>query len=272
MALNIEKIKEDTKRLDEELQKEFYNNLPKARINLLKNEILNHILCGTKYSKSEDIPARVLNNWLKEGIITIDEADKGKVKRFTKLQCVWLNIVEEARKFGMSLDDLKVIYTEIMYSKIPDFNFLKMGIINTILSEQQILKLEIEGISAIRSLSVQKRFDELVRFKSPCLIIFLETLITKEFPKLNLDLKIDIEGLDEDKEKMLLLFLLKTGSYISMKIYLNKTDVRYIEKSEGITDNFELYEAISKWRFDRIEILLEDGTEAAISKKTKMVL
>lgn len=267
MALNIEKIKEDTKRFNEELQKEFYENLPRARMSLIKDKALNHILCGTKYSKSEDIPARILNNWLKEGVIMIEEVDTGKVKRFTKLQCVWLNIVEEARKFGMSLEDLKVAYNEIMYSKIPYFNYLKMGVINAILSEQQILSLEIGGICTIRSLSTQKRFDELSRFKSPCLSLSLEFLMAKEFPKLNLDLKIDIEGLDEDKEKMLLLFLLKTGSYLNMKIYLDKTDVRYIEEAEAIIGNLELYEIVSKWKFDRIEILLEDGQEAVITNK-----
>jgi hypothetical protein len=75
MGLNYKKLEEAQVRFEDDAKKESFQNLAVGIINLLNSPTLNHILCEVKYSKSDDIPARILNNWISEGVVAIDEAD-----------------------------------------------------------------------------------------------------------------------------------------------------------------------------------------------------
>ena len=260
MGLDYKKLEEANKRFDKESKEEIFKELPVELIHFLNNEVANHVLCKMKYSKSDHIPARVLNNWIKEEVVNIDAIDKGKIKRFNKIQCIWLDVVEEARKYGMYLEDLKRTHDEIMTSPIPNFSYLKLAVINTILSEAQVMELSHSGSCNIRSEIKYRNKKTLPPHAASCIVFYLSLLIQKEFPKANFKLPIEIENYISDEEKMLLLFLLKTSSYKHMKIYLSEADVRLLEDSETVIKNVDLYQAISSWKFKKIEIYLEDGT------------
>lgn len=267
MKLNYDKLKEADIRLDNIAKDEAFSKLPIEIINLLNNDVLNHVLQKIKYSKNDVASARVLNNWIKEDVIIIDEDDKGKVKRFNKLQCIWLNIVEEARKYGMYLEDLKRFHRELLTSNIPNFNYLKLAVINTILNEPQILELSLSSCSIISESNYNKK-KRLPPYVVSRLVFSLSTLIEKEFTKANFNLPIKIEGHISDEEKLLLLFLLKTSSYEYMKIYLSESDIRLVEDSSLVVDNPDLKRAISSWSFHRIEVCLEGGAMTVIDGAT----
>lgn len=264
MKLNHKKIEEADIRFDNIAKEEAFGKLPIEIINFLNNDVLNYILHGVKYSKNDVATARVLNNWIKEDVITIDEADKGKIKRFNKLQCIWLNIVQEARKYGMYLEDLKRYHREFLTSNIPNFSYLKLAVINTILNEPQILELSPSSCFIISESSYNKK-RKLPPHVVSKLVFSLSTLIGREFPNANFDLPITIESHISDEEKLLLLFLLKTSSYEYMKVYLSESDIRLVEDSAVIISNKELHQAISSWNFYKIEICLEGGAMTVIS-------
>lgn len=263
MGLDYKKLEEADIRFDNIAKEESFSKLPLGIINFLNNDVLNYILQEIKYSKSDTIPARTLNNWIKEEVVTIEENDKGKIKRFNKLQCIWLNIVEEARRYGMSLEDLKRIHREILTSEIPNFNYLKLAVINTILNEYQILELSFNSCLIMSESNYSKRKVRSHHGVSK-LIFSLSILIEKEFSKANFDLPLEIDSCINDEEKMLLLFLLKTSSYSYMKVYMSETDIRLIENSSSIMQNEELNLAISSWKFHKIEISLEGGAMTLI--------
>lgn len=265
MKLNLDKLKETDIRLSNSAKEEAFAKLPTGIINFLNNDVLNHILYGTKYSKNDAATARVLNNWIKEGVVIIDEADKGKIKRFTKLQCIWINIVEEARRYGMYLEDLQRVHDEIMTSIIPNFSHMKMAVINTVLNEPQIIELSLSGYCSILPESRFNLKRKLPPHVHSRLVISLISMIIREFPKSNFDLPITIEDYASDDEKLLLLFLLKTSSYEYMKVYLSKDDIRLIEDSTVVVSNKDIYQAISSWNFHKIEICLESGAMTVIS-------
>ncbi len=262
-GLDLKKLREEAERFDDENKQEHFRDLPEEIIHLLNNDIINYVLHHTKTSKSKDIPARVLNNWIKEEVVIIDEKYKGKNKRFDKVQCIWLNIVEDARKFGVFLDDLKTVHRKIVMSKIPNFSYLKLGILNTVLVEPQILEMQHCGSCHIETESYYK--PPFFRGKIlPHIIFPLTDLIKKEFPKSNFELPIKIIDWKSNQDKMVMLFLLKTFCYEYMKIYISRDDVRLIENSEIVIKNKDIHQTISTWNFHKIEIYFEDGVMAVI--------
>lgn len=264
MKLNYDKLKEADIRLDNIAKEEAFGKLPVEVINFLNNDVLNHILQEIKYSKNDVASARVLNNWIKEGVVVIDETDKGKIKRFNKLQCIWLNIVEEARRYGVYLEDLKRFHRELLTSNISNFSYLKIAVVNAILNEPQILELSPSSCSIISESNYNKK-KKLPPHVVSRLVFSLSTLIEREFSKANFDLPITIEEHISDEEKLLLLFLLKTSSYEYMKVYLSESDIRLVEDSAVVINNKGLHQAISSWSFHKIEICLEGGAMTVIS-------
>ncbi|MDY3547461.1 hypothetical protein PG291_02470 [Riemerella anatipestifer] len=264
MGLNFEKLKKERQRIHEELKQDRFSKLPVEVIHLLNNEVINHVLHHIKVSKSEDIPARVLNNWIEKKAIVIDEQDKGKVKRFNKIHCIWLNIIAEARKLGLHLEDLEAAHQKEMTSEIPNFSYVKLGIINTILNKPHIIELSQGGIFEIMYQEEYRTFFNKGNMYYPHSILPLTSLVQQEFPKSNFELPLEIENVTSDEEKMLLLFLLKSGAYGYMKVYLSETDIRLIEGSDAVIANEEVKKAISTWKFHKIEIMLEDETMTII--------
>mgnify|MGYP000894030457 CR=1 FL=1 len=265
MALNYLKLEEADIRLDNIAKEEAFGKLPEQIINFLNNDVLNYILHTLKYPKNDIVSARVLNNWIKENVVVIEENDRGRIKRFNKLQCIWLNIVEEARKYGMYLEDLKRIHRELLTSDIKNLTYLKIGVINEILNESQILELSPSSNCAIISESNYNKKKKLSPHVVSRLIFSLSTLVQREFPKANFDLPITIENYIADEDKLLLLFLLKTYSYEYMKVYLSSNDIRLIENPTLIVNNKDLHQAISSWSFLKIEIYLERGATTVIN-------
>ena len=258
---DINKLKEEGNKFDKQLKQERFRNVPIEIINLLKNDIINHILHEIKISKSDNIPARILSHWIKEKVVITNPDDARKNKCFDKMHSIWLNIVAEARRFGISLDDLKIIQECIMTSPIPDFNYLKLGLLYTILNEPQILELSKSGSCSIESLSEYK--SNLNANLLPHLVIPLNTL-KKEFPKANFNLPLEISDCITDEHKLVLTFILKTGCFDFIKIFLSSTDVRYSENLDFLKNNSDLKQEIINWNFKKIEIILEDGTLAII--------
>lgn len=264
MGLNFEELKKERAKIHEEIKQDRFSELPVEIIHLLNNEVINHVLHNIKASKSEDIPARILNNWIEKKTIIIDEQDKGKVKRFNKIHSVWLNIIAETRKLGLHLEDLEVAHQKVMTSEIPNFSYLKLGIINTILNKPHIIELSQGGIFEIMYQEEYRAFFNKGNMYYPHSILPLTSLVQQEFPKSNFELPLEIENATSEEEKMLLLFLLKSGAYGYMKLYLSETDIRLIENSEAVIVNEDVKQAISTWKFHKIEIMLEDNTMAII--------
>lgn len=264
MGIDFNKLREEGNKIDNELKKERFEELPVELIHLLNNDVINHVLHTIKASKSKDIAARNLTNWIKSGVIVLDDEVQGKVKRFDKVQCVWLNIVEASREIGIHLDTLRTAHQKVMVSEIPNFGYLKLGIICTALYEPQ--RMMLNGDSC--AIEPEKGNDNTIiptrKHLRPYTVFPLTDLIKQEFPKADFELSLEIKDMATDEQKLLMLFLLRTGAYDYMKVHLSESDVRLVEESQTIVKNEDLYKAITDWGFHKIEIILEDGTETVI--------
>src|SRR5690606_8822563 len=120
----------------------------------LNTSVVNNSLHNIKSGRKNEISARVLNNWIAQEVINVSPDDKGKIKRFDKIESIWLNIVSEARKFGVSLDFLKQSRKELFESPFKNFSLIKFHVLDSILRTPKVLLILENGYTKILSYDV----------------------------------------------------------------------------------------------------------------------
>lgn len=262
MPLDIERLKKMQGKIHIEAIKEIYGELSVNMLQFLNNEILNYCLQEFKTGIKQDHAIRLVNSWLSQEVIKIKDEDKGKIRRFDRIENIWLNIVFEARKFGVSIDSLKELRKNLLESPIKNFSKLKLGIIQTLFSNPQVLVFPIDGIPQMLSIEAYNTFTK-SRFP-PHTALRLEDYICLEYPENAMNINFKISKVFEDKNKMLLLYFLKTGDFKYMKVYINDGDIRAIESPTTLLGNKKLVEIISDWKFQKIHIFINDEVETTI--------
>lgn len=265
MGLNYEKLKGYNDKFYTESLKQIYNELPEPLIQFTNSEIINHCLHQVKVGTKSEQSARVLNSWINSGVIVIHDEDKGKIRRFDRLESIWLNIVVEARKFGLPLESLKKTRKDLTQTPIENFSLLKFSIIDTIIREPQVLMIFEDGQANIIPIDVYAKQVSIKRGSFPTHVLFkLQDFISIEYPKNALLTNFNIPNPYENNEKMTLLYFLKTGDYKSIQLHVKAGDIRLIENTNVLVENEELMKFITSWNFEKAEIILHDGIKITI--------
>lgn len=259
----MEHFKKYHDKFNQESLIEIYQELPETFIQFTNSEIINHCLQGIKVGMKSEQSARVLNNWINSGIVLVDEEDKGKIRRFNRIESIWLSVVVEARKFGIPLDTLKQSRKDLT-TTIENFSLLKFSIIDTLMRSPKILMILEEGYAKIIPVDLYSK--KISRGNYPTHIFFkLMDFISIEYPNNAVNVDFNISEPYESIEKMTLLYFLKTGDYKSIHLQINPDDIRLIENSNSLSKNKDLMNVISSWNFSKAEIILTDGVKATIT-------
>nr|WP_315220278.1 hypothetical protein [uncultured Flavobacterium sp.] len=267
MELDYEKLKGIQEKLNNAALKEIYKDLSDSFLNFTNSDIINYCFHEIKVGTKNQQSARVLNSWINSEIICVKEQDKGKIRRFDRLESIWLNLVVEARKFGVPLESLKQTRKRLMNSPIKDFSLLKFSILDSILGNQKVLMILESGDTNIMSLNTYTKFLTTKRVSFPTHILFtLQDLIAIEFPNNAFEFDFKIKDMYESAEKLTLLYFLRTGDYKSIKLYLEDGDVRLIENSTLLIENKKLLDIISSLSFQKAEIVLNDDVTVTITQ------
>jgi len=139
MGLDIKKIEQLQSKLQDRKLREVYGELPEGMLHFLNNNIINYCLHENKTGIKQGYPVRVVNSWLAQEVIKVREEDKGKIRRFDKLENIWLNIVFDARKLGISIEVLKNLRKKLFDSPLNNFPLFNLGVIKTIFQIPQLL-------------------------------------------------------------------------------------------------------------------------------------
>lgn len=264
MGLDIKKLKEIHPELHEKALKEMYEELPESFIQFTNSQIIDYCLHRIKFGTKPELSSRVLNNWISASALVVREEDRGKNKRFDKLESIWLGMVVEARKFGLPIEVLKKIRSELMNSAIPNFSLFKLSVLNSVFGSSDVLLMSDEGHATVVPLKLYSKNIERVGYP-PHLFFKLLDFIAAEFPNNVFDVDFKIPDVYENTEKMTMMYFLKTGDYKTIHLYLKEGDVRLIENSKELSKNIELMNVFSSWSFVKAEIVLTDDTEATIT-------
>lgn len=257
MELDIKYLKSYQDKLNQEAVREIYDEIPESFIQFSNSKIINYCLQQVKGSAKHKQTARVLHSWIENNVIVINDEDKGKIRRFDRLESIWLGIVIEARKFGIPLDSLKQTRRDLTDSPVKNFSLLKFSILDTILRNPKVLMILEDGFTNVVSFETYTKWISKGLF--PTHINFkLMDFISLEYPNNAFGIDFKLSNPYEDKDKMTLLYFLKTGDYKSIKLHLDKSDIRLIENSNILAQNEDLMKIISDWDFLKAEIIIND--------------
>ena len=255
--MDITKLKIAQDKFNQESVREIYDEIPESFIQFSNSKVINYCLHQVKEKAKQERSSRVLNSWIEHNVIAINDEDKGKIRRFDRLESIWLGIVVEARKFGIPLDSLKQTRRDLTQSPVKNFSLLKFSILDTILRKPKVLMILEDGFTNVVSFETYTKWISKGLF--PTHINFkLMDFISLEYPNNAFGIDFKLSNPYEDKNKMTLLYFLKTGDYKYIKLHLDKGDVRLIEDSNVLAQNEELMKIISDWDFLKAEIIIND--------------
>jgi len=265
VGLDIKKIssKELNQKLDEQEVEEKLSLIPEGIIQFSGNPILNYCF-DKKVGLQNKTSPRVLVNWTKHGIVEVSDKDKGKIKRFGKLESIWLNILVELREFGMSIESIQRTRKILFSYVVNDFSLFKFQILHSILKTPQMLLVFKDGDARIISTENYIKLLEKNRFL-PHLSLNLEDFIKPEYPNHSFDKTFNLSHPFESIEKVKLLFFLRTGDFSHLKVKISDGDVRYIENVKMLLSNEDVIKALNIWNFKEILVSIDDDTETIIA-------
>lgn len=239
--LDIEKLKAMQPALAMQASKEEYENLPEGLIHFLKDEILNFSLKEVKTRNNSEQSARVLNSWIEQGLVKVDENDKGKINRFVREESIWLNLADELRGFGVSLDKLKTIRQDLFIEHLPDFTPFRFTILWTIFGNNQFLVVFSDGTFSLMPERVYG-FWLSKKILPSHLCVDFSKLLSEIFTKNSFDLNFYNNDVLENNHTVKILYFLKTGDFESFKLETFQRRYKINRKSKPINFKFKFVE------------------------------
>lgn len=267
MGIDTDKMltEEFLSKMDNRKAHEILNNISDEFIKFSRNKTVNYCLDKKSGLKGSPTP-RVLHNWETIGLVKVDKKDKGKIKRFDKLESIWINILVEMRAFGMSIGSIQRTRNLLFKYVFNDFTLFKFYILESIIQEPQILMIYKDGGANV--FPKKAYFEQLEKgMFYPHLSLNLGVFIEPEYPNHSLEKEFSIDAPYENLEKTKLLFFLKTGGFQYMKVKLSDGDIRYIENVKMLLKSEDVLQAFSNWEFEEINISIDDDTSTIITSK-----
>ncbi len=262
-GFDLQKNKALFPKIQKEAVKEALESVPDSFIHFSNDDISNYCLDQVKSRIKADVSPRVLNNWIREGVIEIEESDKGKIKRFNRIENIWLDIVVDLRKFGVPLKALKEIRKQLFSYEVSSFCLFKFKVLHNILSNPEYLVIDENHTVGFYPYKTYSKLAEKGALLSHINIRFID-YVKSEFLNNNISANFNIKNIDGDVEKVALLYFLKTNSFNQIKIELSMGDVRLINDSSSLKNNTELINSIENWNFKSIVVEVNNETEFII--------
>ncbi|KGL61925.1 hypothetical protein [Polaribacter sp. Hel1_85] len=261
--MDIKKLNKLSPKIKRKAIEEELEHIPASFFEFTNNEISNYSLNETKTGINTNVSARVITNWLQKDVIKIDDSDIGKVKRFNRLENIWLNVVIDLRKFGIPLNSLKYIRTQLFDYLVNDYCLFKLKILQSIIDSPEYLV--INDNNEVGFYPYQSYADKVAkgRLYSHINLRFIN-YIQLEYPNNKFNIDFGIKNIDEDVEKVTLLFYLKTNDFKEIRIVLSDGDTRLITDSSDLKVNKKLLKIVQDWRFKSITVQINDEVKFII--------
>lgn len=261
--MDIEKLKKQSQYIKKRAFIEELEEMPISFFEFNNSNISNHCLNEIKSGVTANISARTLNRWTEQGVVIIEESDKGKTRRFNRLENIWIKIALELRNFGISLNDLKYIREQLFNYTVEGFNMFKFKVLKNILTTPEYIVINEHHQVGFYPYNHYAKLASKGHLLSHINIRFID-YIREEFPNNNLNIGYGIKDFEEDVNKVSLLYYLKTNDFKEIRITLSDGDTRLLNNSLQLKDNSELLEQIQNWNFKAIKIIVDDATEFMI--------
>ncbi len=257
-GLDLEKLKALSPLINKKAIIEELKKAPKSYYEFTTGEISTFCLNQVKSSLKVDLSPKVLSNWVKAKVANINKSDRGKIKRFSRLENIWLRIAVDLRSFGIPLKSLSYIREQLFSYDVEDFNSIKFKVLTSILGNLEYLIIDSNMQVGFYS---YQRYSELSAkgYLLPHMTLRLIDYIRDEFENNLLDTSFSIENYQNDIDKLTLTYFIRTNDFESLKITVSPDDVRLIENATQLNQENSISKIIKEWDFESIEIQIDDS-------------
>lgn len=217
---------------------------------------------------------RVLNNWVKQGIIEDERSDQEKWRRFSLIDIVWLSIVDDYRSFGMGLPTIKEVYDHIVAKKAH-----RLEVASKLLSQLEIAVLQIFFDRGLKFMVTDSHGQAEILSEADLktkltdgninnhIILCLNRSINENFKEIAFAPKLDKDNLT--KEERDLLGIIRNGNFLSIKARLKDGQITMIEGVERMANKKRIIEILQEGTFQDIELRQENGKVVSVHRTLK---
>lgn len=248
----------------------FDNGFEQYFKDLRSNKISKVLNDSERKVKLKSITYRQVNSWEEQELLTIKRKDRGW-RKFSIMEAVWLKIVAELRDFGFPIESIKATKESLSYLSKKcgvEMPFLEFFTAFAIGNKMPVLLLVFkDGVSIPVSYTQYKVTKELMEVENH-IQINLNEVLQSFFP--NVDLKPSYElQMPVTLEEMELLAFMRVKHFEKVEVLYKNGKVEVIEGFARTDAQKMLNEIIREHRYQKIELVLEDGKIVSVRQRLK---
>ncbi|MEI6326814.1 MAG: MerR family transcriptional regulator [Candidatus Roizmanbacteria bacterium] len=253
-----------------------YNPDIEEGIKLLESNKLKHLrdyLSDRKYRVKQlnsNNSYRVVGHWISLGLIEANQEAGHSWCRYSISDLIWLEAIITMRKFGLSLEQIKILKRHLFYS--PEDNNKRTQLFNyyLLLAIKQlpigIIVLE-DGCGAMVTEDQLKLSKTKYLFDSPYLYISINRILTKIFPTLTINLLYEVSNLTA--EEMRLISLVRQNKFKEIRVTFRDGKPVIFKGISDLDVEIKMFNILKMAKYQEIRLVVDDGRTIKIERTLK---
>ena len=215
---------------------------------------------------------RLVNHWDNEGLIPSGRDSNKQWRKFSIMDTIWLDIIEDLRAFGVSIENIRKVKEQlhVMYKHTEATYPLLEFFVVTIISNYNPVFLRIDPDGNLKVLLQEGLIENMKKEKNgKCILLTLNDYVREKLSPLYVTpCYINLCDMDDDETSLIDTIRAKTFQSIKVKMRDGKIDM--IEGTEKVaTKNQRIVDLLKDEDYQSIELKQENGKVVCINRTVK---
>jgi len=209
-----------------------------------------------------ELSYRIINHWEKNGLVDVERGENGKGwRKFSLMDALWISIIVELRKFGVSIENVKLIkkqlqsnnskYAHSVYPRLEFYTALFMK------EREPIYILIFNDFTIQIATKTELEITQILGSVASHITIELRSLLLVVLNKPVIENKSEMT-FELTNEELQLLLEIRTRNYKSIRIKMTDGIIKTLEMEAEIVED-TIHKLLSQKNYDEITITREDG-------------
>lgn len=238
-------------------------------------------LRNKKYTSADlNIPYRVISHWSLNNLFIVDYEDENnelKWKRFSFTDIIWIEIIKELRKYGLSLEKILYLKKFIIDQPVKEPHYFEYQVFLTMARTPVSLLVYEDGYGIF--ISIEEDFsNQYIKGylnhhlkKSSFIVIDINRLVTKLFPlKNSLPEFTSLVNLNNDEVELINFIRFNTFDEVVVKLQSGKLKRFEGKKKEPL--EADLLDIMKQEKYQKIEVVRAGGNTIKIERTVQKKL
>ena len=215
---------------------------------------------------------RLVNHWDSEGLIPSGRDSNKQWRKFSIMDTIWLDIIEDLRAFGFSIENIRKVKEQIhvSYKSTKATYPLLEFFVFTIISNYNPVFLRIDLNGNLKILLQTGLTENMKREKNgKCILLTLNDYVREKLPDMYVaPCYFNLSDIDDDESSLIETIRAKTFQSIRIKMREGKIDM--IEGTEKVSaKNKRIVDLLKDGDYQDIELKQENGKVVCINRTVK---